>query len=171
VKNAFEPEHPGTIIQRDYVSPEPRVEIICGRSDVIAFEVYDPEMVGQCGYDYRLLKSFVDTGISYIAKNTNANTITHFVPEKSDRLNDCVRLLQERLPGATVNLNPVAIVSVIGSNMKIPGFLYRAAKALAEAGINVLGLDQAMRQVNMQFIVTREDFQKAQLALHREFVE
>ena len=55
--------------------------------------------------------------------------------------------------------------------MKIPGFLARAAKALYEEDINVLALDQVMRQVNIQFIVERDDFKKAQIALHREFVE
>jgi len=68
-------------------------------------------------------------------------------------------------------VSPVAIVSVIGTNMALPGFLSRAANALATEGINVLGLGQAMRQVNMQFIVRREDFEPAQTALHREFVE
>ena len=33
VKNAFEPEHPGTVISRDFVSSEPRVEMITGRDD------------------------------------------------------------------------------------------------------------------------------------------
>jgi aspartate kinase len=60
---------------------------------------------------------------------------------------------------------------VIGTNMRLPGFLSRAANALAEAKINILGLGQAMRQVNMQFVVRREDFKPAQIALHREFVE
>ena len=60
---------------------------------------------------------------------------------------------------------------MIGTNMKIPGFLAKAAKALYEADINVLALDQVMRQVNIQFIVSRDDFKKAQIVLHREFVE
>ena len=171
VKNAFDPTHPGTLIHRDYVSPEPRVEIICGRDDVIAIEVFDPEMVGECGYDHRLLQSFVDTGISYVAKNTNANTITHLVPEKEKNTDSCIEDLRQRLSGAQITVTKVAIVSVIGSNMKIPGFLSRAAHALAGAGINILGLSQVLRQVNMQFIVDREDFGAAQLALHREFVE
>ena len=55
--------------------------------------------------------------------------------------------------------------------MKIPGFLSRAAKALAGAKINILALDQCMRQVNMQFIIDRENFQAAQRALHAELVE
>ncbi|MFA7231490.1 MAG: aspartate kinase, partial [Victivallaceae bacterium] len=74
VKNAFEPEHSGTLISKDYTSPKPRVEMICGRNDIVAVEVFDPEMVGESGYDYHLLKSFADNRISYIAKNTNANT-------------------------------------------------------------------------------------------------
>ena len=65
----------------------------------------------------------------------------------------------------------LAIVSVIGSNMKIPGFLARAANALSEAGVNVLAIDQTIRQVNIQFVIEREQFECAQKALHREFVE
>jgi aspartate kinase len=171
VKNAFDPEHPGTLISCDYVSPEPRVEMICGRDDIISVEVYDPEMVGECGYDYKLLESLYKTNISYIAKNTNANTITHFIPQKEKNLNNCIKLMQESLPNAQITTGEVAIISVIGTNMKIPGFLSRAASSLAKAGINILALDQCMRQVNMQFIVEKQHFENAQIALHKEFVE
>ena len=83
VKNAFDPEHPGTVISNNYVSPEPKVEMISGREDIVAVTVYDSQMVGQSGYDYSLLSAFADQGISYIAKSTNANTISHYVPEKT----------------------------------------------------------------------------------------
>jgi len=171
VKNAFDPEHPGTLISNDYVSPVPRVEMICGRNDVEAIEVMDPEMVSRVGYDYSLLQSLVDTEISYIAKNTNANTITHFVPQKNRRLDECVELIRQRLPTATVKRFPVALVSVIGSNMSIPGFLSKAADALRGANINVLALSQSTRQVNMQFVLDRKDFEIAQQVLHKAFVE
>ena len=171
IKNAFDPEHPGTLISRNYVSPVPRAEMICGRSDLIALEVHDPEMVSEIGYDYKLCRHLTDYGISYIAKNTNANTITHYVPQKAKNLEQCREAICRTFPHADVHTRPVAIVSVIGTNMKIPGFLARAAKALYEEGINVLALDQVMRQVNIQFIVDRDDFKKAQIALHREFVE
>ena len=171
VKNAFDPEHPGTLISRDYISPRPRVEMICGRNDMIAIEVYDPDMVGESGYDYRLSKHLADTSINYIAKTTNANTITHFVPEKSKQLNACLNALKEDYPSANVKSVKVGIVSVIGTNMRIPGFLARAAQALYDAGINVLALDQTLRQVNIQFVVERNDFEMAQKVLHREFVE
>ena len=171
VKNAFDPEHPGTLISRDYISPNPRVEMICGRNDIVALEMHDPEMVGESGYDYRLSKHLADFGVNYIAKTTNANTITHFVPEKSKHLSECVESIRQAFPNADVRTFKLGIVSVIGTNMRIPGFLARSASALFNAGINVIGLDQTLRQVNIQFMVDREDFEKSQKVLHHEFVE
>ena len=171
VDNAFDPGNPGTLINSDYVSPTPRVDMICGRKDIVAIEVFDPEMVGASGYDYQVLKHFANNKLSYIAKNTNANTITHYVSERSSDLERCVDELKADFPNARVTTREVAIIAVIGSNMKIPGFLSRAATALAGSGINVLALDQCMRQVNMQFIIDRDKFKEAQIALHRELVE
>ena len=171
VDNAFDPGNPGTLINSDYVSPTPRVDMICGRKDIVAIEVFDPEMVGASGYDYQVLKHFANNKLSYIAKNTNANTITHYVSERNANVDRCVAELKADFPNARVTTREVAIIAVIGSNMKIPGFLSRAATALAESGINVLALDQCMRQVNMQFIIERDKFKEAQIALHRELVE
>jgi aspartate kinase len=171
IKNAFEPDHEGTLISRDFVSDHPKVDMICGRKDIVAIEVFDPEMVGVSGYDYHLLKSFADCDINIIAKNTNAKTVTHYVSEKSKELDKCVASLEKHSPGSQVSVTKVAIVAVIGSNMNIPGFLSRAANALYRANINVLALTQCMRQVNMQFIIKRERFDEAQIALHKEFVE
>ena len=171
VKNAFEPEHPGTLISREYVAAEPHVEMICGRKDLIGLEVMDHDMVGASGYDHRLTAALDKYCVNYIAKNTNANTITHFIPERAKNLDACIASMREAFPQSKISTVKVGIVSVIGTNMRIPGFLYRAAKALSDADINVLALDQTMRQVNIQFIVDRADFEKAQQALHKEFVE
>lgn len=171
VKNVFEPEHPGTIIDHDYVSETPRADIICGRDDIVAIEVTDPEMVGSSGYDYRLLEYFCEKNVSYIAKSTNANTITHIIPEKTNDIDSIVAALRKRFPEARVSSKPVAIVSVIGSNMKEPGFLGKAADALCNAKINVLATEQTMQEVNMQFVIERKDFDSAQFALHKAFIE
>lgn len=171
VTNAFDPGNPGTLISSNYVSAVPRVDMICGRKDLIAIEVFDPEMVGESGYDYRLLAAFSRHKISYIAKNTNANTITHYVSSKNKTLDKMIEELKQEFPSARISQCPVAIISVLGTNMKFPGFLSRAASALAGANINILALDQSMRQVNMQFIINREHFDDGIKALHKEFVE
>lgn len=171
VMNAFEPEHPGTLISKGYVSPEPKVEMVTGREDMLAIEVFDPEMVGQAGYDHRLLRPFYEVGISYIAKSTNANTITHYVPEGARGLEHCLELLKTEFSDAQVKSFKVAIISVLGTNMPFPNAVADATRALTEARIDILGMNVSTHRVNIQFIVSRENSQAAQLALHAALVE
>ena len=58
IKNTFEPDHPGTLISKDYVGEKSRVEIISGTDKVIAIEIHDPLMVGQVGYDREIMQIF-----------------------------------------------------------------------------------------------------------------
>lgn len=172
IKNAFEPKHPGTLITKSFKSKEPRVEIITGRRDLIALEVWDPDMVGQSGYDYKLVSFFAEANISYIAKNTNANTITHYFPKVSEKkLEKLIVNIKNAFHSAVLRTLNVAIVSAIGSNIKFPGFLAKASTALALDNINILAIDQCMRQVNMQFVVAVEDFENAVKSLHKGVVE
>jgi aspartate kinase len=171
VKNAFEPQHPGTLISRDYVSPKPKVEMICGREDVLAVEVFDPEMVGKAGYDYHLLSALAEGSISYLAKSTNANTITHYIPERASGLAACLEQIKAQFPDARTTARPVAVISILGTNLPFPAVLAQAFQALAAAGIDVLGLNQATRRVSIQLIVDRDRSDAAQLALHEQLVQ
>ena len=171
VKNAFEPEHSGTLISKTFKSERHRVEMITGRTDLVAIEVMDSDMVGQSGYDYRICGHFAKYKISYIAKNTNANTITHYISDKSKSINNLIKSLKDEFPTANIRKVKVALVSAIGSNMSFPGLLAKATGNLAAAGINILAVDQCMRQVNMQFIIDVKDFENAVKALHAGVVE
>lgn len=163
IKNTFEPEHPGTLISRDYISPEPRVEIVSGSRKVLAIEVHDPMMVGEVGFDARIMAYFQKHGVSYILKSTNANSITIVVWE-----NEKARLLSQELTRVfySVKVVPVAMVCAMGSNIALPGFLYRATKALYEQGINIESIAQSLAQVNMQFVIVRERYEDAVIALN-----
>ncbi|MDD3727352.1 MAG: aspartate kinase, partial [Dysgonamonadaceae bacterium] len=161
IKNTFEPQHPGTLISRDYISPNPRVEIVSGTRKVIAVEVHDPMMVGEVGFDLRIMQHLDKHKVSYILKSTNANSITFVLweTEKSKRL------IQELTTHFyRVITLPSSIVSVLGTNIALPGFLYRASKALYEKGINIESIGQSLNQVNMQFVIKRERYEDAVVA-------
>jgi aspartate kinase len=59
------------------------------------------------------------------------------------------------------------MVCLIGSNIDQPGLLAKAAGALAEAGINIRSAGFALRKVNIQFILGREDYKAAIVALNQ----
>jgi len=165
IKNTFDPDHPGTLISRDYISPEPRVEIVSGSRKVTAIEIHDPMMVGEVGFDGRIMQYFVKYGVSYILKSTNANSITMVVWE-NEKSNELIKVLNDVFYQVTAK--PSAIVCVMGSNIAMPGFLYRAAKALYENGINIESFAQSLMQVNMQFVIAREQYEDAVISLNRE---
>ena len=164
LKNTFEPEHPGTLITKDYVGESARVEIITGSEQVTLVEIHDPHMVGTVGFDAGLVGILSRHNISYILKATNANSIVHLLWDKAVTP-ELIAELQAKYQVVTVK--PCAIVCVIGSNIAIPGVLARAAQAMAEAKVNVNCISQTLRQVNMQFLVDREDYKPAIIALNR----
>ena len=163
IKNTFEPEHPGTLISNDYVSPEPKIEIVSGTDKVLAFEVHDPMMVGEVGYDLKVMKILERHGVSYILKSTNANSITMVAWDKP-RVHKMLQELKEVV--YQLSIKPVAIVCAMGTNIAHPGFLYRGAKALADRNINIECFGQSLKQVNMQFVIAREHYAETVIALN-----
>lgn len=172
VKNTFEPEHTGTLITSDYISDVPRVEIIAGCKGVYGIELFDQDMAGNINqYDTRILAILKRFKTGIIAKDINANTITHFVSTNLKTVKRIVKALQEEFTDSEINQQKIAIVSAIGSDMQVPGMLAQAVEALAEQDISVLAMHQSMRQVDMQFILNEADYDKAIQALHRRLVE
>lgn len=163
IKNTFEPEHPGTLISKDYMGNEAAIEIVAGTKKVVIIEVHDPSMVGEVGFDLNIMKIFAGHKISYILKSTNANSISMVIWEKDlkDSLIDELRAQYE-----VVSVEEVAVVCVIGSNIAKPGVLAKATQVLAENKVNINCIAQSLRQINMQFVIERESFNDAIVALN-----
>ena len=163
IKNTFEPEHEGTLISKNYISPTSKVEIVSGTDKVTAIEVYDPLMVGEVGFDKEIMEIFSQHNISYILKSTNANCITMVVwdsPANEALVDELCCHYEE------VRSEPVAMVCCMGTNIAIPGMLGRAANSLHERSINIEAFSQSLRQVNMQFVIRREHYKDAIIALN-----
>ena len=164
IKNAFDPDHSGTLITKDFIAPRSKVEIVTGSDKAVSLEIHDTRMVGEVGFDLRIMQVLAKHQVSYISKATNANTIAMIIADR-----DCSPALLGDLRDKfeSVSSRPVAIVCAIGSNIGQPGILARAAQSLAANDINILAVSQTPRQTNMQFIVERTQFAQAQRALHQ----
>ncbi|OGX81382.1 aspartate kinase [Hymenobacter lapidarius] len=163
IKNTFEPGHPGTLITRDFVAARKHIEVITGTDKVVLIDIHDPLMVGTAGFDLHLMQVFYDLDVSYIFKATSANSITLLIWQK-DLHPPLLAALHAKYEKVTIE--DAALVCLIGSNIDEPGLLARAAGALAEAGINIRSAGFALRKVNIQFIVGREEYQPAIVSLN-----
>jgi aspartate kinase len=165
IKNTFQPSHPGTLITRDFICEHKRVELITGTDKLLIIDVYDPLMVGAVGSDFRVMKIFSNHNISYTFKATSANSISVVIWE-SHYSKKLITDLENDFEKVTVE--KVALVCLLGTNMDQPGLLAKSALVLTEDGINIKSAGFAIRKVNIQFIVAREDFKKAIIALNRK---
>ena len=165
IKNTFDPQNPGTLISKDYVGKDSKIEIITGSDKVVVIEIHDASMVGQVGFDYEIMKIIKEHNVSYIMKATNANSISMVIWENA-LSEELIQELEEVF--VTVRVEKVAVVFLIGSNIAKPGVLAKAATVLAENGINIHCISQSLRQVNMQFVIDRELYTDAVICLNWE---
>jgi aspartate kinase len=171
VKNAFEPEHPGTVIRSDLAAQSPQVEIVTGLRNVYAFEFYDQDMVGVKGYDSEILEALRRHKVWIIAKTSNANTITHYLKGSMKAIKRVETDLSDAFPSAEISLRKIALVSAIGRDLGSTRVLTQAMRALADAGIEPLGVHDLLRKVDLQVIVEPDQFEATIAALHKGLIE
>ena len=168
VKHAFEPQDPGTLI-----GPEGgeagRIEMVTGL-DVHAFELHEPDMVGVKGYDACALEALARHKLWIVSKQSNANTITHYLDGSLKAIRRAEAEILDRFPNATVSAKPLSMVSVIGSDIGEMDVLMQGLQALSEAGISVKAAQQGLRRVEVQFVVPRDALAKSIETLHACFV-
>jgi aspartate kinase len=163
IKNTFEPAHPGTLITRNFICEHKRVEVITGTDKLLLIDVYDPLMVGSVGSDLHIMQIFYKHRISYTFKATSANSISIAIWER-DFVKKLISDLEDDFEKVTIE--EVAMVCLLGSNIDQPGLLAKSAYALTEKGINIKSAGFALRKVNIQFLVAREHFKTAIIALN-----
>ncbi len=172
VKNTFEPEHSGTLITSDYISSKPCVEIIAGSRGLFALELFDQNMAGQIDhYDKEILGVIRRFGAQIVAKDINANTVTHYLSCNLKTIKRIRAVLEDLYFDAEIDQTRVAIVSAIGSDLQVNGILSQTVSALAQADIGVKAMHQSMRQVDMQFVIDEADYETAVCSLHECLVE
>jgi aspartate kinase len=163
IKNTFEPDHPGTVISKSYIGEQSKVEIISGTDKVMAIEVHDPSMVGEVGFDLHIMEILRKYKVSYILKSTNANSITQVIWEK-DLKAEMIQELKDNFQEITIK--EVALICALGTNIAQPGIIAKATTALAKNKINIESLSQSLKQVNMQFVIQRDQYKQGIIALN-----
>lgn len=169
VANAFDAEDDGTLILSE-IEAAPRVEMVTGLL-VAALSVHEPDMVGVKGYDAAILDALTQNDVWIVSKASNANTITHYVDPQLKALRAVERALEARFARAEIDIRKIALVSAVGRGLLELGVPARGLQALAEAGIDSLGVHAIARGVDVQFLVPEDRLNDAITAIHKALVE
>lgn len=171
VRNTFEPADAGTVISGDYISDVPKAEIISGTQGIYALQFFEQDMVGVKGYDASILEALKRHNVRVVTKSSNANTIVHYLAGSPRAIKSVINDLASDYDSACISTHKVAVVSAIGSDLQAAGLTGKAVAALSAAGVEILGIHQLLRNVDIIFIVREHDYVTAVGALHEALIE
>ncbi|MBF4282210.1 aspartate kinase [Vibrio anguillarum] len=167
IKNTFEPEHKGTLISNVHKPQNYKVEIIAGKDKVFALHIFDQSMVGKIdNASYELMEVIAEAKVHLVGKEMNANSMTYYLSGSSDNLNHVLYKIEKRYPNASVSGKMVALISAIGASMNTNNALTQGMQALVNAKISPIAAHSSMRNVNVQFVVEDNDYNRAICVLH-----
>ncbi len=166
VVNTFEPEHPGTAILDGWTPESAQPEIVTGLADAVELEVFDQDHVGEPGSEEPVIRALSRFNIPTVTKSINANCVTHYVQAPLKQVRRAMTAIQEERPEAELRTRKVAIVSIIGAKLETAPLFAKALAALDAGGVEPLASICPSRSVDLQFVLTDDDYEKAIGLLH-----
>jgi aspartokinase/homoserine dehydrogenase 1 len=180
IKNTFEPQFPGTVIQHHCKPSNQAIKGISSISNISILNVEGSGMVGKSGFSGRLFSLLAREQINVIliTQSSSEHSITFAVqPGDTERARQVIEqefeleLLARKLEPVVIEQN-LAILAVVGENMKeTPGVAGKLFHSLGRNGVNVRAIAQGSSEYNISIILSARDLAKALNAVHDAFFE
>jgi len=177
IRNTFFPERPGTRVTPAGSSTDMGVKGLTATTDVGLITVGGPGIVGVPDV---LGRTFATTAalranVLLISQSSSQNDICLVVSSLvAERTVQALRhefaqdLAHQKVEHITLDLT-VAIVTVVGKNMRGAGTIGRAFAALGRENVNIIAIAQGSSECNISFIAKQQDVAAALATIHQEF--
>ncbi len=178
IKNTFNPEHPGTLITR-HPAPSPYpIKGISSIPQIGLVNVSGSGMIGATGIAGKIFMALAqhEINIILISQASSEHSICFGVmPDVASRARQVLEralkleLLEKTVGNIEVNTQ-LAVVAVVGENMRqTAGIAGKIFSALGAAGINIVAIAQGSSELNISFVVDRDDLSRALQVIHQAF--
>lgn len=178
IKNTNNPQAPGTMIVPGHAltadhKKYPVVGIAADKG-FMTLHVQKYMMNREIGFGRRLLQILEEEGISYEHTPSGIDSISVIIREKyyeEEKFDRIVKTIYAELNVDNVILDfNQAIVMVVGNGMTHSvGTLAKAARALADAGININMINQGSSEVSIMFGIDAKGARDSVIALYEAF--
>jgi aspartate kinase len=174
VKHTFNPGHPGSLVVQGEQRDHRVVKGISYIERVSLVTIAGAQMIGRPGVARAIFSALAerDVNVMMISQGSSEANISLIVDDDHlDRALDALGGVQRAgLIRDVTHDRGVIAVAVVGSGMAgTPGISGRIFTALGRARINVTMISQGSSEVNVSFVVRREDGPAALRVLHDEF--
>ena len=178
IKNTFNPEGKGTIIEKDGDDSSQAIKGISSINDTSLITVSGLSMVGVIGVNRRIFTTLADNGISvFMVSQASSENSTSIGVRNEDAKLACEVLNHEFAKeiemGAMFKMqleSQLATVAVVGENMKhTPGIAGKLFGTLGRNGISVIACAQGASETNISFVVESKSLRKTLNVIHDSF--
>jgi len=178
IRNTFEPDFSGTVIQFDSGKTALPIKGISSISDISVINLSGSGMIGKSGFSGRLftLLAREQINVVLITQSSSEHSITFAVnPSDAKRAIQLIEIEFELEIQANKLVVPaiednLSVLAIVGENMKkTPGMSGRLFAALGRNGINVRAIAQGSSEYNISVIIGKGDLAKALNAVHDAF--
>ena len=176
IRNTFRPQDEGTlIVDSDVRNPEGNVVTgIAGKKDFTVILLEKSMMNAEVGFAANVLKVLCRHGISFEHLPSGIDTMSVVIENKyleEVSLDDILQEIRDAVhPDYIHTRESVALVATVGHGMaESVGTSGRLFKALSDAEINVIMIDQGSSELNIIVGVDNEDCAACIRAIYREF--
>lgn len=178
IRNTFQPEFSGTVIQFESGSSSFPIKGISSISDISVINLSGSGMIGKSGFSGRLftLLAREQINVVLITQSSSEHSITFAInPDDAVKALALIKtefeleLEANKLQMPTVEDN-LSVLAIVGENMKrTPGMSGKLFYALGRNGINVRAIAQGSSELNISVIIGKENLSKALNAVHDAF--
>ncbi|WP_457611759.1 aspartate kinase [Methanocaldococcus sp.] len=184
VKNTFKPEEEGTLITNNMEYSDKIVKAITTIKNVALINIFGAGMVGVSGTAARIFKTLGESGVNVIliSQGSSETNISIVVSEEdTDKAIESLKkefgnfgkrsfLENSIIRDVSVDKN-ICVVSVVGAGMKgAKGIAGEIFTTVSESGANIKMIAQGSSEVNISFVIDRDDLVNCVRALHKKFI-
>jgi aspartokinase/homoserine dehydrogenase 1 len=177
IKNTFDPENPGTLINGD-VSAGPLIKGISSISNISIVTVQGAGLMDSAGASSRVFKALAEAKVTILLISQASSEHSICLAIKSHEALLAKEAVEKEFyyeiksgeMDEVTLLHNLATIAVVGENMKHnPGASGRMFRALGRNNINVAAIAQGSSELNISAVIPQADLQKALNALHEAF--
>ncbi|WP_353125677.1 bifunctional aspartate kinase/homoserine dehydrogenase I [Parapedobacter pyrenivorans] len=178
IRNTFNPEFSGTMIQYDSGGTIFPIKGISSISEISVINLVGGGMIGRAGFSGRLftLLAREQINVVLITQSSSEHSITFAVhPTDASRAKALIESEFELELHANKLVQPeieenLSVLAIVGENMKqTPGISGKLFHSLGRNGINVRAIAQGSSEYNISVIISQSDLSKALNAVHDAF--
>lgn len=179
VKNTFNPNFPGTRIEREAQSTPVTVKAVTAIEGLSLVTVEGRGMMGVPGIAARTFSAVASQGASVlmISQSSSEQSICFVIPTKA--VPHVIRAIEAEMAleltrrdiDKVWSMDDVVIVTAVGAGMRsTPGVAARIFGALGGGEINVIAIAQGSSDCSVSLVVAAEDCATAMQKIHREVI-